>query len=785
MAINVHQDRSLFEDIRESNEFEKSEDFNEGKLKEYQDTALSRVTNAANDTADTGLREVFTDLGLEAESGRLPRRVTPEALVNHVSEYVEQIIEGSFEDIVGNLTAPTSSIAANIDRQVLANSANDVRDEIFNEAEAGNRSLSAVNTIQDFNTSVLQPEVLNEYAKVEKQNKEFINKFDALEKKWYRPRRNKKIRRAHKYDELNKGFREKLDKQFSEWNTKAKEIESDQERKIQVTQRMIEHKISHGTEDERNQRATALMYAVRYGATNLNFDLSRFYPGGASEQQKIEFLEAANRIDWITEGITASKILEKNSATIEKQLEVGKEIEDLIRDEPIFFKVRNFEALKSDEAFLVLPEINDTVTEKELVADLKHGLEFQKENIPAAFQDYMYGDLLDDEPKLMVFLEYIWSNANIRKNLPEITRAKILKWFEQLEGETTVEIYDQQTEVENLQKELQEKNSSIPKKARQFSNKLKKLKVSDDETSFKNLQKDALSFSALYSQKQQEFENIKSNLPEKDAQELSEAWDKIKELQEFFVKTSAEWIKNKKAHDTWKKTNKIAKDKEEEAKKEHDRLVIASPHAKKSKLESIENHAARAANRLKEAQEKYRESVEAEPTLTDISVEFAKYSQIIPTLEKKKFETTKNKTPRTLDLYKRAQQKLFKNFNEQKLEQQLLKNLQKETDIEVVKKAAPRSKLQVTYTEQVPTSFGDIENGKKTATMRVVYRDEKGLYLEEDGTGTSKRTMKIAMNPVYGEGETLSFAENMELGKKSTAGGPRQYGTALNFKLVA
>lgn len=757
----------LAENMISPDDLKQSEQHGADRLNTQSEIAEGRVKEISVDRTTTGPGAGGLDQFFDEFEYRTWTNEMPWELADQVSTRVMNIVGQSALEYQNSLQGSSAAI---LEKQMLKYTRGPVLAKIQDVRAGGIHSLQTLETLKGF-TAKAQAEAIAQRSDMVTKQKEAIDNRGW----WSRAGHTAlaigslgtyalvKTEKRQKW--YNSIVEKSMTREFDRINRNIETLEGQVGKQIAPMQSRIRRTIaSQADPDTKAAYRTELMNALRHTGplATMNLNTNWGIPN-ANEQEKIDFLEAAQGLDFVKKDLG---IVGVSSA---KNLQQKQMIESAQKQQNILKTIGEFEfaGIKGLSGFATLPTEGVSVpTISDLVKKLENEIA-SSENLEDIYSsgtlDINKADLLTDSTKLILLVKFIKGNGVVAKKLLQAsTRQLLLVWINDMDKQTgdkkeTHNNTDVKAQLDVLKNSTGngriEETSVVIKEA-------KNLNITVD-TSVSTLKGNINTLSGNLQTDYQIFLDKKGDddFPEEDFALIKKSWEPVMEARKFLLEQITKWEEEKKEYDKFKQDRSSGKPgKMRRYLNEISTLdgAVGDSGSIKFALNELANvtgntgndKAARISLNAKIAglyasKKDFREKIVA---LNDQKEpEFSDMSKVQELLDKVSVEggmdykkrITKNKSFGNVGLNKRIQQKMRADTFGEEIDKKFVEQLEKNDQFEQLKNVSKGTKVAITYKKTAASSlrFPDQLGGSTTANFIVVESNEKGVLLEKVGGG--------------------------------------------------
>ena len=799
----------LAENMISPDDLKLSEQHGVDRLNTQSEIAEGRVKEISVDRTTTGpgaggLDQFFDEFERHTWTNDMPWE-----LANQVSTRVLDIVGQSATDYQNSLQGSSSAI---LEHQILRYTQADVLAKIENVRTTGIHSLQTLETLKGF-TAKAQAEAETQRTDMVQKQKEAIDN-----RGWWSRVGHKALTigtlGAYKLVETQKRQKwynsvveKSMTRQFDRINRNIETLEGQVGKQIAPMQSRIRRTIaSQADPDTKAAYRTELMNALRHTGPLATMDLNTNWGiPNANEQEKIDFLEAAQGLDFVKKDLGIVGVSRAKQLQQEQMIQSAQEQQNIVKT-PGQFK---FDQVQGKAGFkeLSIDGISTPGT-SDLVRMLENELA-SSENLEALYAaDINKADLLTDSVKLILLVKRInGAGFNAEKKLQVTTRQALLAWIKDVDkntgGETLEWKTGDRTQVENVEKLFDNTIAgSLTKTADDCFTELSARKINNAESAFKTAEDNVITLSNKIFSEKQKFENLVGtleNFPEKDKKDIEDAFAKIEPIRATLVKIAAQWRKDRKELDKWTAqrgllTTALAKSEAGGG----GQLDMANAMPAGNAMETAAKNAAivAASRHNTECINKLNSHEANKISLTDFSADLVRLRGELNSLSAKALHLSDKKEPNLGNLNQRVQQKLRAESFGDEIDKKFVEQLEKNDQFEQLKNVSKGTKVTIDYKKTAASAlrFPDQLDGIAVDPNKdfiVVQSNEKGVLLENK---VAKLSMVI-LGPAAKGGSAYKNAkiatthsDNPLLPRdpsNPTVSGAWDSAIALNYKIAA
>ncbi|MCF7917652.1 hypothetical protein K9L27_01440 [Candidatus Gracilibacteria bacterium] len=750
-------DYGHLEGIINPDDLQLSQEHEENRIQKQREIAQSEVDRIDNQ----GFEAFF-----EQELGNGKERVGK--LTGNVVDRVNEIIRRNADTYQ---TVSNGSSASILERNVWQNRKQSVFNRIGNIAQNAEVSFLVADGYENF-IGETKDKVWKEW-EMEKTRHQEILENQGKFKKYVAPillgglsfglsRIGSKKRRYKRFEEK---FGKKMQEQFYQMDKNIQRLKKDGEAHRQSMMRYIQRKMDSTFDlNDKENLKNEITTAIRAG--DLTFSLTNF--GLTTDQQKIDFLESIQQLDFVKKDVSAlGQSKEKNSVmrgAVDSAQAQERELKNLNNIK--FKEIRDLGTIKN------VPAAKDVPSTLNLVQHIRDDLHSQNVSVEDIFSDGIKKeDLLTESVKLTLLVNAIVTNAGWDKHLSFETKQMLVAWIEDFDKKTSGGLtLRTSADVKKVQDQIDVLQStgtgSILEKGRTWFTTARALDITKTIVDFQALETSAQEFSKDIFLKKQEFDEIKNDFPEADRLDLEKGWDEVEKVRKFVLDVAKKWKQEREEHQKWTAKKLILENNQKSAQSNLDEELKNPVETDKNAATTQRTTRTNLHAKLEKAQDTLLEYLSTEKGLT--SFDFPEYIGKFDVLEKKNFEKTKKNKDSIKELNERIQQTLIiENFS-QEIEKKFLDKLEKNDQYSLLKEVSEGTRVTVDY--KIVSSLNELKfpdeiTGTTPKTFRVFKKNKNAVMLQEIG-GTNK--ILTIMGPAVSGGKAFRNA----IEKESVAGTP-------------
>ncbi len=771
-----------------------SEKHGEERLQMQSEIAEGRIKEISVNASTGGLDEFFNE-------NLSSRSIDPWGWSRLVTRRVFDVVDRSAAEYQ---SSSRSSSAAILESQILSYTANDVLAQIQNIRAGGIHSLQTLETLKGFTVSAMEEANAQREEMVRRQAETIKNRG------WWSKAGHKAltigtlgayhlVRTEKRQEWFNSALEKSMTKRFDRINKNIERLESRVGKRIAPTQAHIRRTLAAAADpDEKAALQSDLITALRKDSGNLaSVDLSVHW-GITDPQEKINFLEAAQGLDFVKKDLGIVGISRAKQMQQDEMIASAREQQDILKDTTDF----EFENIKSRPGFkdlltegATVPSISDLVQkiENELASDSTINLE---DIYSSGTLNINKANLLTDSVKLILLVKKIHT-IDADKKLQVSTRQSLLAWINDMDSQTGGNIIRwesaNKSAVENFEKLFDGNAGSLTKEASDCFKELSKRKIGDAISDFEATQNMVIDLSNKIFTQKQKFENLVQsleNFPEKDKKSLEEGFAQIEPIREKLVKIASQWKKDKHEKLDHNKTTTNLKTVLDDA--------TARLNTELAKPTPTSSYAAQVFQRIIQglqaerdlANKSYLESKNKHSDLHDFSSEFIRIQGQLSALTAKALSISSEINPSLGTLDERIMQKMRAESFGDELDKKFVEQLEKNDQFEQLKSVSKGTKVEITYKKTAASSlrFPDQLNNTDTEEFIVIQSNEKGVILEKKAAGANPGKVITILGPIAKNGAAYKNAKVSKTSGSHTIPDPTVSGAwdsaiALNYKI--
>jgi hypothetical protein len=737
----------LAENMISPDDLKQSEQHGADRLNTQSEIAEGRVKEISVNRTATGVNAGGLDQFFDEFERHTWTNEMPWELANQVSTRVMNIVGQSATEYQNSLQGSSS---ATLERQMLRYTQVSVLAKIDSVRTTGIHSLQTLETLKGF-TAKAQAEAVTQRADMVTKQKEAIDN-----RGWWSRVGHKaltigslgtyalvKTEKRQKW--YNSIVEKSMTREFDRINRNIETLEGQVGKQIAPMQSRIRRTIA--SQADPNTKAayrTELMNALRHRGTLATMDLNTNWGiPNANEQEKIDFLEAAQGLDFVKKDLGIVGVSSAKNLQQKQMIESAQEQQNIVKT-PGQFK---FDQVQGKVGFKELSIEGVSAPEVPALVKMLENELASSENLEALYAaDINKADLLTDSVKLILLVKRInGAGFNAEKKLQVTTRQSLLAWIKYVDkntgGETLEWKTGDRTQVENVEKLFDNTIAgSLTKTADDCFTELSARKINNAESAFKTAEDNVITLSNKIFSEKQKFENLVGtleNFPEKDKKDIEDAFAKIEPIRATLVKIAAQWRKDKKQNLHQSASTSDLKDVLDDAEgRLNTELAKAIPADKNAALAHTRIVQGLQSERDK-ANKAYLESKSKKDGLTDFSSDLVRLRGELNALFAKELTLSDKKEPNLGDLNERIQQKLRAESFGDEIDKKFVEQLEKNDQFEQLKNVSKGTNVEITYKKTAASSlrFPDQLGGSTTENFIVVESNEKGVLLEKVGGG--------------------------------------------------
>lgn len=744
----------LAENMISPDDLKQSEQHGADRLNTQSEIAEGRVKEISVDRTTTGPGAGGLDQFFDEFEYRTWTNEMPWELADQVSTRVMNIVGQSALEYQNSLQGSSAAI---LEKQMLKYTRGPVLAKIQDVRAGGIHSLQTLETLKGF-TAKAQAEAIAQRSDMETKQAEAIENrgwwsragHTALAIGTFGAYKLVETKKRQKW--YNSIVEKSMTRQFDKINKNIEVMEGRVGKQIAPMQSRIRRTLAGEADpSEKANYKDALMAALRHTRDIGTIDLTLWGIANDAHQQKIDFLEAAQGLDFVKKDLGIVGVSSAKNLQQKQMIESAQEQQNVFNSTTKFAEVRDEiknEGISSSEKSPSLAE---------LVKDIEN--DFNSSSVEV--EGSIYGDrvkkadLLTDSARFILLINFLGNNTLRHSQLQPKTRQNLLTWIEKKDSETAGGVIEyNNNSVKAELNVLQSTNGVVDNLVTELQN----LKNIDEATDFFHYSGTIEGIGKNTQIKYQKFLNKEGdkNFPSEDFALIKDAWAPILEARKFLLEQLPKWEDEQESY----KKHLLDTDPKRDGELKKLNEEIALLDGPDGELRSIK-HAIKERNdyggtstaqintlfaaveaRIKERDTK---AEKAKGLLEKKAPSFSGMSKIQDLLDKLQIEKTqdykkrikKESTALSLDVNERILQTLRADDFPEEIDKKFVEQLEKNDQFEQLKNVSKGTKVAITYKKTAASSlrFPDQLGGSTTANFIVVESNEKGVLLEKVGGG--------------------------------------------------